>query len=226
MSGFQTADPRAGADTHRSPLEWILGLLKRIPVDLGQGHLRDVTMGKQIALGLVGPGEGRTALDVGAREGHQTRWLADRGFEVKSIDIAPCFSACERVDVNRGLPHADESFDLIWCSEVIEHLADPASTLAEFRRVLRPGGDLILTTPNSYALLFRFLALFGLTPQRLQRKDHLQFFHIDDIRRLAPDAELWGFFPYAILRRAIRWGIGPLSPTFVMRIRKNGPAIR
>jgi SAM-dependent methyltransferase len=103
---------------------------------------------------------------------------------------------------------------------VIEHLHEPRSVMNELKRVTKQGGTLILTTPNSYAWLFRFAALFGLTPKRLQRKDHLQFFDIDDIRRLAPDAELYGYFPYALLKKTIRRGVGALSPTFVLHIRK------
>lgn len=201
-------------------MENVLSVLRRVPLDLGQRDVADQTKGKQIALGLVPPGEGRRALDVGARLGVQTRWLQGRGYQVTSIDMEPGFPECLQVDANQPLPFDSESFDLIWCSEVIEHLQDPAFVMSELRRVTKPGGTLVLTTPNSYAWLFRFIALFGLTPQRIQRKDHIQFFDIEDIRRLAPDAELFGYFPYAVLKLTIQRGIGALSPTFVMAIRK------
>lgn len=49
------------------------------------------------------------------------------------------------------LPFADESFDCITCGYVIEHLSDPRPALAEFRRVLSPGGRvLLLVTENTY----------------------------------------------------------------------------
>jgi 2-polyprenyl-3-methyl-5-hydroxy-6-metoxy-1,4-benzoquinol methylase len=198
---------------------WI-ELLKRVPIDLGQGAVAETTEGKQIALRMVPPGgPGRTALDVGCREGVQTRWLAERGYAVTSIDKEPRFAGGIAVDLNDGVPFASASFDLVWCSEVLEHLADPRAALAELRRVLRPGGVLLLTTPNSYAWLFRVLALVGLTPQRLQRADHLQFFDAADIAALVPDGEVYGFFPYALLKLTIRRGVGALSPTFVIRVR-------
>jgi SAM-dependent methyltransferase len=45
------------------------------------------------------------------------------------------------------LPLADAVFDCVVCTEVLEHVGDPARVLAELRRVLRPGGRLLLTTP-------------------------------------------------------------------------------
>jgi 2-polyprenyl-3-methyl-5-hydroxy-6-metoxy-1,4-benzoquinol methylase len=199
--------------------EGLLALLRKVPLDLGQRDVADRTKGKQIALGLIPPGNGGKALDVGARDGVQTAWLKARGYQVTSIDVEPGFEGCLQVDANQRLPFEDKSFDLVWCSEVIEHLQDPAFVMGELRRVARPGALLVLTTPNSYAWLFRFIALFGLTPQRIQRKDHIQFFDLNDIKRLAPDAELYGYFPYAVFKLTIRHAIGALSPTFVMAIR-------
>lgn len=54
-----------------------------------------------------------------------------------------------------SLPFASDSFDIIICSEVIEHVQNPSRMLAEFQAVLREGGVLIITTPN-------WLSLYGL----------------------------------------------------------------
>lgn len=45
----------------------------------------------------------------------------------------------------------DNSFDVVLCLEMLEHLYSPMSVLQEFHRVLRPGGDLIITTPNAWS---------------------------------------------------------------------------
>ena len=54
----------------------------------------------------------------------------------------------ELVELTQGLSLESGSVDVIYCSEVVEHLINPENLLNEFRRVLKPGGYLILSTPN------------------------------------------------------------------------------
>jgi len=69
-----------------------------------------------------------------------------------------------------ALPFANNSFDVIVCKFVVEHLRAPLDTFKEFFRVLRPGGILALLTPNKYSI---FAAISGLIPttakQRMKR---------------------------------------------------------
>lgn len=83
-----------------------------------------------------------------------------------SVDISPerepdvCTDACM-------LPFADDSFDLVICCEVLEHVREPSSASREIFRVLRPNGKLVLTAPFVYPIherphdYFRFTK-FGL----------------------------------------------------------------
>jgi SAM-dependent methyltransferase len=63
-----------------------------------------------------------------------------------------------------GLPLADGAADVVIMSELIEHLVDPDAAVAEARRVLRPGGSLLLSTPNLAAWYNRGLLALGIQP--------------------------------------------------------------
>ncbi|MCF8881061.1 class I SAM-dependent methyltransferase, partial [Hyphobacterium sp. SN044] len=67
------------------------------------------------------------------------------------------------------LPFADESFDLVVCLWVLEHLRSPENVLREVRRVLRPGGHFVFLTPNLRNPLLAFNRLGRALP-RLQRR--------------------------------------------------------
>src|SRR5439155_807663 len=70
-------------------------------------------------------------------------------------------STAARVRIVRAdaesLPFRDESFDAVVATEVLEHLDEPGRMLSEARRVLRPGGQFFMTTPNAQALPYRIL---------------------------------------------------------------------
>ncbi len=203
----------------------LIRILKKIPIDFGQQSVAHKTKGKLIAQSLVPeprPNYDDHALDVGCRAGVQSRWLEDKGYRVTAIDIDKKYDSCQVVDVNQGLPFADQSFDLLWCSEVIEHLDSPADAISEFSRVVKRGGRVLLTTPNSFFWLFRLFSLFGLPPKQLQRQDHLHFFNLRDIQILCPAAEVFGYFPYTVLKFKIKrdWMVRLLSPTFVVLMEK------
>ncbi|MGC0416183.1 class I SAM-dependent methyltransferase [Embleya sp. AB8] len=63
-----------------------------------------------------------------------------------------------------GLPLADASVDAVLFGEVLEHLVDPDAALDELRRVLKPRGHLMLSTPNLAAWYNRALLLAGVQP--------------------------------------------------------------
>lgn len=68
------------------------------------------------------------------------------------------------VDFDQKLPYKSNFFNFILNQEVIEHLQDPDSFMEEMYRVLKPGGSLILTTPNLLAWFQRALCVIGIVP--------------------------------------------------------------
>jgi ubiquinone/menaquinone biosynthesis C-methylase UbiE len=106
---------------------------------------------------------GARVLDCGAGEGYGAELLADRASMTVAFDAAPEAVAWARAKYGwrpnlyfvtgdaSALPFGDESFDLICCFQVLEHLARPVQFLADARRVLAPGGTLVLSTPNAAA---------------------------------------------------------------------------
>jgi len=204
-------------------LGWLVDLGRRTSIDFGQEGLRGKTKGKLIARSLVPEARaGNAALDVGCREGIQTKWLEMKGYKVTSIDVEPKYPKGLVVDVDKPLPFRTASFDLVWCSEVIEHLENPARSVGELVRVLRPGGLLVVTTPNSRCWAYRVGSLLGYPPAKFQGVGHKQFFGIADMTRLFPGGKIYGYFPYLWLKFTITFGINFLSPTFVVAQRKAG----
>jgi 2-polyprenyl-3-methyl-5-hydroxy-6-metoxy-1,4-benzoquinol methylase len=109
-------------------------------------------------------------LEVGMGCGVYTRWMAARGI-VCTIDINESFVATAQRIPNVTARVADitvDCFDPIHdvalCSEVLEHVLDSASALKNIHASLKPGGYLILTTPNSYSTVELTARLLAFKP--------------------------------------------------------------
>ncbi|HEV2799790.1 MAG TPA: methyltransferase domain-containing protein [Pyrinomonadaceae bacterium] len=92
-------------------------------------------------------------LDVPAGEGALAARLVHAGFEVRCCDLYPQIFRLPGVEIKGGdlsatLPYADESFDFITCVEGLEHIENPQQAVREFARLLRAGGQLVVTVPN------------------------------------------------------------------------------
>jgi SAM-dependent methyltransferase len=125
-------------------------------------------------------GPGSRWLDIGSF-GLEALWLLQRRTDVEVSAIsyeggelrqgATARVRIDRADVEHDVfPYADESFDLVTCFECIEHLrATPRPMLDQIRRVLRPTGHLLLTTPNILGSRAMLRLLAGKHPQENPR---------------------------------------------------------
>ncbi len=199
-----------------STLRKVVRQLKKVPFDLGQFEVRYRTKGKLIAFDMVPDGHGRKALDLGCRDGYWSEKLKRKGYAVTSVDLDPQYPAGLRVNADEELPFPDSEFDLVWCSEVIEHLKNPAYTLGEIKRTLKPEGILLMTTPNRGLWIYQFFERLGVPAAALQSEDHVQFLDYKDMKSLLGRYEAYGFFPYIFWKSTIRKYADSLSPTIVV----------
>lgn len=98
---------------------------------------------------------GASVLDFGCGSGLTVSVLAEAGYAAEGVDFsqeAIAFGTQKGIGglavvSSEKLPYSDASFDAITCMDVLEHLQDEQPVLAEMRRVLKPGGVLIVMVP-------------------------------------------------------------------------------
>jgi len=107
---------------------------------------------------------GKIVIDLPAGSGHSTRILHQLGARVEAYDLFPEYFKveglqCREADLTGEVPVADGYADTVLCQEGVEHLPDQLRMFREFNRMLKPGGTLLLTTPN-YSMLRARLSYF------------------------------------------------------------------
>jgi len=112
---------------------------------------------------------GTVALDAGCGRTTRLRSYRDRIARLVGLDADveagranPYLDEFVAGDLDERLPFDDSSFDLVYANFVVEHLGRPERAFAEWRRVLRPGGTLVLLTSNRASPL---MALADRLPQ-------------------------------------------------------------
>jgi SAM-dependent methyltransferase len=121
------------------------------------GHAYNAHYDRPAVLELVGDVAGRRVLDAGCGPGLYAEELVARGAEVVAFDASTAMVELararlgERADIRHAilgqpLPFADTSFDLVVCALTIHYVENRAEVFAEFQRVLRPGGRVVLST--------------------------------------------------------------------------------
>ncbi|MBN8629010.1 MAG: class I SAM-dependent methyltransferase, partial [Planctomycetes bacterium] len=150
--------------------------------------------------------------------------LSKLGYEASGFDLWPdrFQDAVElyRLDVRQGnaetdpLPYPSESFDAVIFTEVFEHLRiNPIKTIGELRRVLRPGGFLLLSTPNLYSLngLYSLLR-YGRANACATDSLYQQF---DAVNRVGIFGHIREYTWCEVSQFLVECGFGPVTPYFL-----------
>jgi ubiquinone/menaquinone biosynthesis C-methylase UbiE len=162
-------------------------LWERLPDELAPPELE--LRSEFLRGGLSG---GERVLDLGCGAGEFIAVAAQAGAaQVVGADVAEAALARARRRLPAGdlrvvpfdgpLPFTDNAFDVVWASEVIEHVADTARWLSEVRRVLAPGGRLLITTPAHGRLR---LLIGGIERYSDPLGEHLHLYTAGSLRRL------------------------------------------
>jgi 2-polyprenyl-3-methyl-5-hydroxy-6-metoxy-1,4-benzoquinol methylase len=161
--------------------------------------LRDIRF-EQLTAGMEGP---RTFLDIGCATGMLVESMKGAGWEAKGVDL--CRESAEYGMSHRGVSifigtleeaaFPAGSFSVVHFSHLIEHVPDPRAFLHEVRRILRPGGFAVITTPNIDGFQAR---LFG-TQWRSAIADHLTLFSKKTLGKMIRET---GFE----VQRTVTWG--------------------
>jgi len=141
---------------------------------------------------------GTPILEVGCGDASFTQELARHSPTVTALDISSAQIAENSLrhpsirflqhDVAERLPFGDGSFGVIWCSEVLEHLFDPAYAVSEMLRVLAPRGRALITVPYHGRFKNVLIALWKWDEHFSPSNAHIRFFTKRTLGGLVRDA--------------------------------------
>jgi SAM-dependent methyltransferase len=189
------------ADAPRDPEPWAFAVRRAL-------LLGEVTAGERV-------------LDLGCGAGRFMEVIRGAGAEAVGVELAEAAAERARANVpgadvrlvapDGSLPLGHGEVDLVWCSEVLEHVPDAEMALQEVRRVLRRGGRLLLTVPFHGRVQAALIGLTRFDAHFDPQGQHVRFF---TARSLARILDATGFAPVHIQARG---GVPPLRRMLVAR---------
>jgi len=136
---------------------------------------------------------GGKMLDIGCGNGHLIKRLMKMGWNVEGMDFDPvAVEYCKSLGLNAKagdffeLNYPSDYYDAVTLSHVIEHVPNPAKTLTEIFRILKPGGKVVMATPNSDSWLYT--DVFKENWLSLHPPAHIHIFNLDNLGDLVKNA--------------------------------------
>lgn len=142
-------------------------------------------------------------LDLGCGSGHIGKNMLNKGYQVFGLDFSEEAVkkaqaqgiSVKQANLDEGIPEPDDTFNVVWAGDIIEHVFDPIGLLKEIQRVLKKDGALILSIPSDVGIISRIKMLFGQSYQeQMYRRSgyykHHTFFNLQLITFMLAEAGL------------------------------------
>jgi 2-polyprenyl-3-methyl-5-hydroxy-6-metoxy-1,4-benzoquinol methylase len=178
----------------------------------------------------------KTVLDVGCGSGYLAFLLEQEnprilvhGFDVslEALKLAISLDKKYKLDINyENIPENDSNYDMVVCSEVLEHLFNIQQCLMEINRILKHQGKVVITVPNFSFWRFRIDSLIGRIPYVVSDERHIQTFNKELLTKRLNEA---GFDVLQLIGTRVRWkfllkiSISFFSETLIVVASKRKP---
>jgi 2-polyprenyl-3-methyl-5-hydroxy-6-metoxy-1,4-benzoquinol methylase len=143
-------------------------------------------------------------LDVGCGEGFVLKIFKDSGWEIMGVDYSTHGIKTKNPELEsfiiqgdvyeelRLLKEKDCKFNVIFLGNILEHVLDPSALIDQLKRLLEKNGLLVITVPNDFSDLQKFLLSNNLVNEEywIGYPDHLNYFNLDNLSKLLSDKNL------------------------------------
>lgn len=198
-----------------------------VPTDAEYGLKESEGSSHKIITAMFGELPPSRVLDVGCSGGQLSKLITEAGHKVTGLDVVEIPGVRDTVaefvlaDLEKGLvDQVGTGYDVVVAADVIEHVSDPQQLLSEMAQVVRPGGEVIISTPNFghwYSRGRVALGLFDYDRRGILDATHLRFFMRRGLRRLFDRAGLklvelnYSGLPFSVVSEAKPGPVGRVA---------------
>lgn len=148
---------------------------------------KDISERMELLVGFIKRLRSGKVLDIGCGSGYLGHLIkkinsniAFTGFDISKYGIkqVKSYDKVYLLDIDKeNIPEESGFFDMVVCADVLEHIYDVDHCLNEIKRVLKPGGKAVVTTPNFSYWKYRIICVLGGIPNILKDPRHIHAFN-------------------------------------------------